>query len=221
LAELYAKHFAGVVRSVRFFGVPDRHAQDVAQDVFVRVHVALPTYDPSRPVEPWLNTIAYRTAQDHLRSAHSRRERLGPTEEAMEVADTAPSPEGRALLEEMQRIFVEVLQEIDEDQRMVYLMNVKDGIPIAEIAELLGQPENTVRSRLHRAHRAIDAGVARRQTKAGSALAPLLVPAALVDAARKGFDVDPGVQAVGGLLQSARRRQRRRRRHHGRRRRRR
>src|SRR5262249_43902942 len=79
---------------------------------------------------------------------------------------------------------------------MVHLMSVKDEIPIPEIAELLGVPENTVRSRLHRARQAIEAGVARRQTKAGSALAPLLVPAALVDAARKGFDVDPAVQAV-------------------------
>ena len=115
----------------------------------------------------------------------------------MEVADPAPTPEGHALLEQMQRIFVEVLQEIDENQRTVYLMHVKDEIPIPEIAEALGLPENTVRSRLHRAHRAIDAGVARRRTKAGSALAPLLVPAALVDAARKGFDVDPAAQAVG------------------------
>lgn len=73
LAVLYEAHFADVVSSVRFFGVPERDAKDVAQDVFVRVHASLNRYDPMRPVGPWLKTIAYRTAQDHLRSAHSRR----------------------------------------------------------------------------------------------------------------------------------------------------
>ena len=50
LAELYAEHFAGVHTSVRFYGVPERDAWDVAQDVFVRVHASLSGYDPQRAV---------------------------------------------------------------------------------------------------------------------------------------------------------------------------
>jgi RNA polymerase sigma factor (sigma-70 family) len=199
LTELYAEHFAGVLGSIRFFGVPERDAQDVAQDVFVRVQASLPAYDPARSVGPWLKTIAYRTAQDYLRSAHSRRMRLAPTEEDMEITDTAPSPERRTLLAEMQRVLIEVLQEISEDQRTVYLMNVKDEISVSEIAELLGWPENTVRSRLHRAHQAIDAAVTRRRTaeeQRNPAMVPLLVPTALANAARTGFEIDPAVQAA-------------------------
>jgi RNA polymerase sigma-70 factor (ECF subfamily) len=199
LAELYAAHFKGVRSSVRFFGVPERDADDVVQDAFVRVHASLPGYDPQRSVKPWLYTIAYRTAQDYLRSAHARRVRLAPSEEDMDPVDAAPSPEGRAELAEMQRIYVAVLQGIDEDQRIVYLMHVKDEIGIPEIAELLELPEGTVRSRLARARQAIAAEVARRQGVAQSTspvLAPLLVPAALADAAREGFSVDPAVQAV-------------------------
>src|ERR1700679_3657475 len=113
LAALYAEHFDAVVSSVRFFGVPERDAADVAQDVFLRVHASLPTYDPARALGPWLHTIAYRTALDHLRSAHSRRMRLAPTEEEMEVTDMAPTPEDQTLTAQMQRIFVEVLQEVD------------------------------------------------------------------------------------------------------------
>ena len=104
----------------------------------------------------------------------------------------------------MQRVLVEVLLEINEDQRTVYLLNVIDDTPIAEIAASLVVPENTVRSRLHRAHAAVEAGVARRRTveeQRSSAMVPLLVPAALADAARKGLAVDAAVKtAVWGHL---------------------
>jgi len=201
LALLYMEHFDNVVSSVRFFGVPERDAPDVAQDVWMRVDASLDRYDPTRAFGPWLKTIAYRTARNHLRSAHSRRIGLAPTENEneMEVMDTAAGPERRTLFAEMQQVFAEALQELNEDHRTVYLMSVMDEIPIPEIAEALGELENTVRSRLSRAHHAMDTAIARRRTveeRRQSALAPMLVPALLTDTARKGFNVDPGVKAV-------------------------
>ena len=146
-----------------------------------------------------MKTITYRTAQDYLRSAHVRHTRLARTEEGMDAIDTAANPERRALLEEAQRVFIEVLQELNEDQRTVYLMSVKDGFGIPELAEALDENENTVRSRLHRAHQAFDAALARRRTveeRRESALASMLVPAALAEGARNGLGVDPAVKAA-------------------------
>jgi RNA polymerase sigma-70 factor, ECF subfamily len=199
LALLYKDHFDGVLGSVRCFGVPERDGPDVAHDVFIRVQASLPRYDPARPVGPWLKTITYRTAQDYLRSAHVRHTRLARTEEGMDTVDTAAGPERRTLLSEAQRVFVEVLQELNEDQRTIYLMSVKDGFSIPELAEALGENENTVRSRLHRAHQAFDAALARRRTveeRRDPAIAPMLVPAALAEGARNGLGIDPAVKAL-------------------------
>jgi hypothetical protein len=141
--------------------------------------------------------IALRTAQDYLKSAHARRIRLSPIEEEMQPTDTSPSPERRTLVTEMQEILAAVLQEINEDQRTVYLLHVKDELTIPEIAAALDVSENTVRSRLARANEAIAAAVARLRTveeKRQSAVASMLLPAALADAARKALDVDPAVE---------------------------
>jgi len=205
LAPLYTEHFNAVINSLRSFGVPERDAPDVAQDVWMRVDASLDRYDPTRAIKPWLKVITYRTAQDYLRSTHSRpvllplTEDIEDTENDMEVMDTAPGPDRHRLLTEMQQAFADALQALNEDQRIVYMMHTMDEIPIPEIAEALGELENTVRSRLSRAHQMFDAAVARRRTgeeRRQSALAPMLVPAMLADAARKGFGVDPGVKAV-------------------------
>src|ERR1700688_4665276 len=103
LAELYAARFDEVESSVRFFGVPERDAWDVAQDVFVRVHASLPQYDPARPIGPWLKTITYRTAVDYLRSPDARRMRLARTEAEVNPIDTTGSPEQGTLVAQMQR----------------------------------------------------------------------------------------------------------------------
>jgi RNA polymerase sigma-70 factor (ECF subfamily) len=199
LAFLYREHYGGVASSVRFFGVPERDAPDVTHDVFVRVNASLPRYDPKRSLGPWLKTITYRTAQDYLRSAYVRRMRLVPVEDGAEPLDASPGPERGTLLVEMQRVLVEVLQELNDDQRIVYLMCEKDDLPIPEVAEALGVPENTVRSRLARARQIIAAAVDRRRTaeeRRQSSLAPMMVPAALADAARKGFEVDDAVKTA-------------------------
>ncbi len=198
-ALLYERHWRGVLSALRCSGIPERDLPDVAQDVFVGVHASLPRFDPSRRVEPWLYTIAYRTAQDHLRSARFRRTRLGRSEEGVETIDPAPSPELRTLISEAEHIFGEVVQELNDDQRAAYLLSVKEGFSISEIAEALDENENTVRSRLHRAQRTFDAALARRrdvEERRKSPVASFLAPMALVDAVRTGAEADPAVKAA-------------------------
>jgi RNA polymerase sigma-70 factor, ECF subfamily len=196
---LYEQHWRGVISALRCSGVPQWDLPDVAQDVFVRVHAALPRFDPARPVAPWLYTIAYRTAQDHLRSAQSRRMRLGRAEDEMETTDPAPSPERLTIIAEAECIFGEVLQQLNEDQRIAYLLEFRDGLTISEIAETLGENENTVRSRLHRARGTFDAALARRRTleeRRQSPVASFLAPMALANAVRTGADADPILRAA-------------------------
>src|SRR4051794_15976875 len=69
---LYREHAATVFDAVHRFGVHPRNAEDVVQDVFFAVFKALDRYDPARPFKPWLKTITYRTARDHLELGRTR-----------------------------------------------------------------------------------------------------------------------------------------------------
>lgn len=195
--RIYRAHFHGVLRAVRLYGVPDRDGPDVAQDVFVRVHASLSRLEVSRPLKPWLQTIAYRTARDYQRSAVVRRTELAG--EDTEQVDPTPTPEARAMLTEGHRVFVEIVQEMNEDQRTVFLMNVVDEIPITEIAEALGEAEGTVRSRLFRAHQVFEQSIEKRrqlEERRNYSVMPVLFAGTLVKAAQKGLEADPATKAL-------------------------
>ena len=72
--RIYREYFREVSRSVRRFGVAECHADDVTQDVFFAVHRALPRFDWSLRLMPWLKTIAYRIARDHRKAGKNKEE---------------------------------------------------------------------------------------------------------------------------------------------------
>jgi RNA polymerase sigma factor (sigma-70 family) len=65
-----------VWNTLRRFGVAERDLEDLAHEVFVVVDRQLGSYDPSRPLRPWLFTIAFRCASDYRRLARHRHETL-------------------------------------------------------------------------------------------------------------------------------------------------
>src|SRR5262245_46003352 len=96
---IYREHFAFVWRSVRRLGVPERHVQDAAQEVFVVVARKMESSEPTGRITTWLYAICLRVASDYRRRAAERFEVLGEepphavTTEQVELADR------RALLE--------------------------------------------------------------------------------------------------------------------------
>jgi RNA polymerase sigma-70 factor, ECF subfamily len=158
---LFRQHFAAVRDAVLRFGVPTRNAEDVTQDVFLAVFKALGRYDPARPFKPWLKTITYRTARDHLELGRSR-ERLTQTGWVDRVETTA-SPEHHFLAKQAQQIFSEMLQSLDADQRTVFLLAEIDQLTQPEIAQALGIREPTVQSRLRRARNDFEKAIQRRR----------------------------------------------------------
>lgn len=119
-------------------------AADAAQLTFIKAWRAASTYDPNRSFGPWIYAIARRTAIDIYR----KQVRVFPTD-TLEVATTGPS------LETVWETF-EVrlaLDRLPDDERQVVRMSHFDGLTHAEIADRLGIPVGTVKSRSHRAHR--------------------------------------------------------------------
>lgn len=126
------------------------HVEDLAQEAFLRAFRAFPTFDLQRAARPstWLLTIATRVALD-------ARKRRGRREEPVEDVSTFPhsdaNPETQLSRAELGRAIERAAAALSDDQRAAFVLAEYHDLSIAEIAEALELPENTVKTRLFRA----------------------------------------------------------------------
>jgi RNA polymerase sigma-70 factor (ECF subfamily) len=159
-------HFDVVWRSLRRLGVPDGGVDDAAQQVFL---VA------SRKVDEiglggeraYLLGVAVRVAAD-ARRAHRRRREVfkadedEPDEEGRLDPGASPTTEDLVDQKRARELLDEVLAEMPEDLREVFVLFEVEGIGVAQIASLLGVPLGTVGSRIRRARELFEKKVNRR-----------------------------------------------------------
>ncbi len=155
--EIYDREYGFVRSSLRRLGIANRHLDDVCHDVFVVVHRSLPTFDPARPLRPWLFAIAHRTASDFRRRAPQRREVL---DEQPANARTASSDPERDLEHRRAWALVDkALHALDPDRRAIFVLHDIEQTPMPEIALALDVPLNTAYSRLRLARRDFQAAI--------------------------------------------------------------
>jgi len=149
-SALVQEHQEGVFRlAYLLVGDPDE-AEDIAQEAFIRAFRMLHRFDPVRPLRPWLLRITSNLARNHLRSvgrhlaALRRLSRSGIDEKvASAEQEHWQRWEVRALWQAVRRLSV-------KDQQVIYLRYFLD-LSVDDVAETLGIPPGTVKSRLHRA----------------------------------------------------------------------
>lgn len=126
-------------------------ADDAVQDGLLSAWRAIDRYDPARPFRPWLMRIVVNAATDMLRRRRARR----AVPLAPEIPSGGASPEretDRELLADRLRA---ALAGLPERQRTAVVLFDAEGWSHAEIADLLGVPEGTVRSDVFRGRRAL------------------------------------------------------------------
>ncbi|MFC3815898.1 RNA polymerase sigma factor RpoE [Lysobacter sp. GCM10012299] len=144
--------------------IPDwSECQDVAQETFIRAYRALPNFRGDAQFYTWLHRIAVNTAKNYL-VAQNRRP---PTDDIdagdAEQFDTGTrlrdtdTPEHELLRQEIERTLMRVVETLPEELRTAITMREVDGLSYDEIAQKMGCPIGTVRSRIFRAREAIDA----------------------------------------------------------------
>ena len=160
-AQLVRRHSDELFRFLARFTGNSATADDLVQEVFLQVYQSAGSFDPSRRFKPWLFTIAANKARDLLRSRRRRPEvplDAGVANEAPEgqtfldfLADESLPPPGAASLEEQRAFVRKVMSEMPQRLREVLILSYYHGFPYKQIAEILGIPLGTVKSRLHSA----------------------------------------------------------------------
>ena len=145
---------------MRFVGSPAT-ADDLFQETFLQVHQSAHTFDPTKRLKPWLFTIAANKARDHLR--RNKRQKAAPLSASIDgasgdgatfvdlmEADMELPPE-TAQGRETAELVRQLVSEMPEHLREVLLLAYFNQLSYKEVAENLGIPLGTVKSRLHAA----------------------------------------------------------------------
>jgi RNA polymerase sigma-70 factor (ECF subfamily) len=126
-------------------------AEDVSQEVFLRMHRSFDGYDPTRPLAPWVARTAYHACLRRLEGA-ARRELAGDPDVVAELPDDrARSPEQAAAGGEASTLLLRALQDLPAQDRALLDLRYREGLSDAEVAEATGMPVNTVKTRIFRA----------------------------------------------------------------------
>ena len=124
--------------------------EDLAQDTFVKAWERLDTYDPSRPFKSWIARVAGNAAIDRHRSNARRPATTELAEIEDAVAGTGPDPATATIGDERQRYLLGRLKELPEHYREVIVLRFLEDQSYDEIAETLGIPLGSVKTRIFR-----------------------------------------------------------------------
>lgn len=157
--EIYRLH-AGAIHTVARSMVRDPElVAEVVQQTFVKAWPGVAGFDDARPLAPWLYAIARRTAVDVLRREGRHQDVVSLDDGPQERPEASVEP---VTFEKTWEVF-EVRQALDDlpaDEREVVRLSHLVGLTHVEIADRLGVPVGTVKSRSARAHRRLAATLA-------------------------------------------------------------
>ena len=152
LVERYQHRLVGVMNHL--VGHP-QEAEDLAQEVFLRVFRTRHKYSPKAKFSTWLFTIANNLALNFLRDRHRRKTTpLDASDSSATVAppaDRGPPPAHPVQHAEMAEVVRAALDDLNERQRVAVVLNKFEDMGYAEIAEVMGLSAKAVKSLLSRA----------------------------------------------------------------------
>lgn len=128
--------------------------EDLLQSTFVAAIGAFPRFRGEAQVRTWLARIAIHTAQDRLRSAaHRRRADVPGFEDAVDHAPPGSGAEWRIDTQRRLERLNEHLSAIGPKKRVAFVLHVFEGLPIEEVAALMGASSTATKSRIFWARR--------------------------------------------------------------------
>jgi RNA polymerase sigma-70 factor (ECF subfamily) len=150
--QIVKQHWQKVFNvAYKFVGRHDE-AEDLAQDIFLKVFKSLETFDRRANFQTWLISVSRNMCIDHYRSVRKERETIARDVDAGELTPASPEPGPIAALEQRDRVVLlrQALAALPESLRTAVVMRDIQERSYQEIADELDLPEGTVKSRINR-----------------------------------------------------------------------
>ena len=154
---LYTRYNAGVRSHIARYVTQKEDIEDICLESFQKAFSQINTYNPEYKLSTWLYRIARNTAFDHL-SKHDREKNYIPTTsisediaELKELPATMHNPEEDIINQQEYDKWLNNIEKLKDDYRIVAKMNLIDNFGYKEIADSLEIPINTVKTKIRRA----------------------------------------------------------------------
>lgn len=149
--ELVLRHRRGVFVTAAGMLGNDQDADDVAQEVFIKVYTALQDFRGESAFYTWLYRITVNLCLNRLRSRKTRS--FFGLETIEQVMPTSESADRGAEAHELQKLARKAISELPEKQRIVFILRHFHELPHAEIADILGREVGTIKANYFQAIR--------------------------------------------------------------------
>jgi len=168
--EIVERHRSMVYRVAFQFAGNHHDAEDIAQDVFLKVYRSLDRFRQDAQLSSWMYRIVMNACIDHRR----RQSPAGAApfgEEAeqrmVNTPEDSPDPEASAYAGELGQVLESEINRLPRGQRIVFVMRHHQGLKLCEIAEALDLAEGTVKRQLHAAVHRLRQSLTRARVTAG------------------------------------------------------
>ncbi len=127
-------------------------AEDLTQDIFLKIFKALGTFDRRANFQTWIVSISRNLCIDHYRSVRKERQTIAREVDAgdLQPASTDRTPYAAAEHQDLRALLRQALQKLPESLRTAVVLRDLQELSYQEIAERLQLPEGTVKSRINR-----------------------------------------------------------------------
>jgi RNA polymerase sigma-70 factor (ECF subfamily) len=149
--ELVSRHYHSVYNLAKRFLLDAANAEDVTQEVFLRVFRAAKTYTAKAKFSTWLYTITKNLCFNELRKKRSVNIFSIEDEMLPEMPSVDDSPVSRLEKEEIRARVLDAVRALPANLRVAVLLLKYHGLSYEEVAEILGCTVNAVKLRIHRA----------------------------------------------------------------------
>lgn len=129
--------------------------EDTVQDIYLSIHAIRHTYDPDRPLQPWVNVIAERRIADRLRRLYRQRAREAPLPEDAGETFAADDANMTSEVSLDMRAVHRAIEQLPPGQRQAIGLVKVQGLSLREAAARTGQSEGAVKLSVHRAVKAL------------------------------------------------------------------
>jgi RNA polymerase sigma-70 factor (ECF subfamily) len=158
-AQVIREHAAFVWRVLRHLGIAEDQLDDLSQEVFLVVLRQLPSFEGRSSLRTWLYGICRNLAQRARAQAQERAPRLA---QGLEL-EAAPTQDRELWLKQAHAQLVSALDQLDADQRAVFVLYEVEELPMEEIAQSVEAPLTTCYSRLAAARRKVESAMRRQE----------------------------------------------------------